>query len=75
MSDTPDGWNRQYERNEIRHRVYEKYGVEISTRVGVEISVRHHLVTCLSCGRLWGIRREGYGEFWWQCPEGCNRAK
>jgi hypothetical protein len=64
---------REYELNDIKYRVYEEHGVEVS--------LRHHLVACLACRRLW--RPEGWQPWrmdetstgWWLCPEGCNGAR
>jgi hypothetical protein len=67
--DTPAGWTEEYARNEIRFCVYGKQGVTLS--------LRHHLVTCNACTRLWAALEPGSKTFrasWWLCPEGCNRA-
>jgi hypothetical protein len=47
----PDGWTRKYELNEIEFRVYDSHNVTLS--------LRHHLVTCNACTRLWGALEPG----------------
>jgi hypothetical protein len=39
----------------------------------VTLSLRHHLVTCNACTRLWGALepdRKTFRASWWLCPEG-----
>ena len=70
MTNIPDGWTRKYELNEIEFRVYDK--------LNVTLSLRHHLVTCNACTRLWGALepdRKTFRASWWLCPEGCNQPR
>lgn len=68
MTKIPSGWARKYELNEIKFRVYDNYGVELS--------LRHYLVTCRTCTRLWSAldQKKTFRASWWLCPEGCNQT-
>jgi hypothetical protein len=64
----PNGWNSKYERNEVQFCVYDQYEITLS--------LKHHLVTCNACTRLWRALepdRKTFRASWWLCPEGCNK--